>query len=308
MRRQVLVSLLVLLSVVGFARAADFSAFAFSGLAQEKSGLYKPGELIVRFSDTDRQQPAGVPIIGPRTKRAIRSAISDYVVSGATVHKECDRAVAGLAVVKLPEGTTVVDALIWFNRSANVLYAEPNYKYKFLVVPNDPNFRRQWALNNTGQTGGTRDADIDAPEAWDIQTGSSDIIVAVIDSGVDYRHPDLAGNMWTNTGEVGGISGYDDDDNGYVDDVYGYDFLNDDNDPADDLFHGTHCAGVIGADTDNAKGVAGVCWDVSIMALKVGDSNGVDLDAAIEAIGYAAAMGARVINASWGGYNDSQGL
>jgi hypothetical protein len=312
MRRQVLISLLVLLSAApAFALqeatgAVNLSAFAFSGLVQERSSLYKPGEVVVRFSDTS--EAAGVPIVGPLTKRAIRSAISDSIISGATVRKEFDRVVSGLAVVKLPDGTAVVDALIRFNRSANVLYAEPNYKYKFLLVPNDPNFSRQWALNNTGQTGGTPDADIDAPEAWDIQTGSGDIIVAVIDSGVDYNHPDLAGNMWRNTVELNGIPGFDDDGNGYVDDIYGYDFLNNDGDPADDLFHGTHCAGIVGADANNARGVAGVCWDVNIMALKVGDTYGVDLAAAIEAIGYAVTMGAKVINASWGSYQDSQGL
>ena len=160
MRRQVLISLLVLLSVAGFAKATDLSAFAFRGLQQDRTDLYKPGELVVRFS-TDRQ-PTGVAMVGPQTKRAIRSAISDSIVSGATVHKVYDRAVPGLAVVKLPEGTTVVDALIRFNRSANVLYAEPNYKYRFLLVPDDPDFARQWALDNMGQTGGTRDADIDA--------------------------------------------------------------------------------------------------------------------------------------------------
>ena len=107
-----------------------------------------------------------------------------------------------------------------------------------------------WGLNNTGQTGGTRDADIDAPEAWETFTGSPNVVVAVIDTGVDYTHPDLAANMWRNPGEVAG-DGVDNDANGYVDDVYGIDTANNDSDPFDDEGHGTHVAGTIAAVGNN---------------------------------------------------------
>ena len=129
-------------------------------------------------------------------------------------------------------------------------------------------FSELWGMHNTGQTGGTPGADIHAPEAWDITTGSRQIIVAVIDTGVDYTHPDLTNNIWTNPGEIPG-NGIDDDGNGYVDDVHGYDFVNNDGDPMDDHDHGTHCSGTIGGEGNNGIGVAGVCWQVRIMAREV---------------------------------------
>ena len=322
MRRQVLVSILLLISTASFARAGDLSAFAFSGLVWDDTSIYKPGELIVRFSGTDRPPApggAGAPIVGPLTKRAVRSKISDYIVSGASVHKEYDRIVPGLTLVKLPEGTSVLDALIRFNRSANILYAEPNYKIRALqpVIPNDPRFREQWGLNNTGQTGGIPDADIDAPEAWEIETSASNIIVAVLDTGINYTHPDLAANMWINPGEVSqpGVVGpndfnnVDDDGNGYVDDIYGYDFVDDDGDPNDENFHGTHVAGIIGAVGDNGIGVAGVCWRVKLMAVRILDADGRGtIEGAIDGIDYAVAMDVNVINASWGTYTYSFAL
>ena len=153
--------------------------------------------------------------MGPMTSQAIRNSISDYIFTGAVVDRGYDEIAPGLAVVKLPEGTTVMDAFVLFNQSANVLYAEPNYKYKLLAIPNDPMFSDMWGLNNTGQTGGTEDADIDAPEAWDIQTGDPGIIIAITDTGIDYTHPDLVDNMWVNTAEMRGLPQVDDDGNGY---------------------------------------------------------------------------------------------
>src|SRR5438552_2117260 len=152
-----------------------------------------------------------------------------------------------------------------------------------------------------GHTGGTADADIDAPEAWDKTTGNNSTIVAVIDTGVDYNHPDLAANIWTNTGEIPG-NGRDDDNNGYVDDVHGYDFANNDGDPMDDFFHGTHVAGTIAAVGNNNVGVAGINWHTKIMALKFLDSTGSGyISNAVSAIQYAVQMGAEVSNNSWGG-------
>jgi len=188
-------------------------------------------------------------------------------------------------------------------------YAEPNYIVHTLSIPNDPDFSLLYGLNNTGQTGGTPDADIDAPEAWDIQTGSSSVVVAVIDTGVDYNHEDLALNIWTNpNGEVPD-NGIDDDGNGYVDDVRGWDFYNNDNDPIDDHGHGTHCAGTIGGVGNNGIGVVGVNWDVEIMPLKFLSSGGSGTTAgAISAIQYATLMGANVMSNSWGGGGYSQAL
>jgi hypothetical protein len=155
-------------------------------------------------------------------------------------------------------------------------------------------------MNNTGQTGGTFDADIDAVEGWDITTGTGSTIVAVIDTGVDYTHQDLAANIWVNPGETAG-DGIDNDGNGYVDDIHGYDFANNDPDPMDDNNHGTHVFGSIGGVANNGKGVAGVNWNATIMPVKFIASNGSGSIAdAVAAIGYAVDNGARISNNSWG--------
>ena len=186
--------------------------------------------------------------------------------------------------------------------------AEPNYIVKALKTPNDPRFNELWAMNNAGQTGGTSDADIDAPQAWDISTGSKEVIVAVIDTGVDYTHEDLAGNMWTNPGEIQG-NGLDDDNNGFVDDYYGWDFTYDDNDPMDGNSHGTHVSGTIGGVGNNGKGVAGVSWNTNIMAVKFLDDDGYGWTSdAIDAINYATMMGADIMSNSWGGGEYSSAL
>lgn len=145
--------------------------------------------------------------------------------------------------------------------------AEPNYiisindnkrsDFNILATPDDPAFDDMWALENTGQSGGTPGVDIDARPAWDITTGDSSVVIGVIDSGVDYTHPDLAGNMWVNPGEVCG-NGQDDDGNGVIDDCYGYSAVNSNGDPMDGNGHGTHVAGTIGASANNGEGVTGV--------------------------------------------------
>ncbi len=208
--------------------------------------------------------------------------------------------VPGLKVVHLGEGVTVADALAAYQSDPNVLYAEPNYRVSLQLTPNDAQFGALWGMNNTGQTGGTFDADIDAVEAWDYNTGQGNIIVAVIDTGVDYTHEDLAANIWVNPGEIAG-DGMDNDQNGFVDDVHGYDFAFNDGDPMDDHNHGTHVAGTIGAVGNNGIGVAGVNWNVQIMAVKFLDGGGSgSISDAIEAINYAVANGAHLSNNSWG--------
>jgi hypothetical protein len=188
-----------------------------------------------------------------------------------------------------------------------VEYVEPdNLRYARDSFPDDPSFDGQWSLHNTGQGGGTVDADIDAPEAWDMTTGSPLVVVAVIDSGIDYNHEDLRTNMWENPGEIA-ANGLDDDENGYVDDVFGINAITGGGDPLDDDGHGTHVGGIIAAAGNNGIGVSGVCWTCKMMALKFLPSNGSGtVSDEIECIQYAIENGARIINGSFGDYSFSQ--
>ena len=216
-----------------------------------------------------------------------------------------------------------LDAVLRRLRSdPRVRFAEPNYKLHALATPNDSAFGELWGLVNSGQAvkgvTGTPDADIDAEQAWNVTTGSSSVVVGILDTGVDFSHPDLGGSqttsqvMWRNPGETGAgreSNGVDDDGNGYVDDWRGWDWANDDNNPQDDMNHGTHVAGTLGALGNNGQGIAGVNWNVKIMALKLLDSHGDgDLADAVEALRYATAMGARITNSSWGGGGFSQAM
>lgn len=180
-----------------------------------------------------------------------------------------------------------------------VEYVEPNYIVSAMTSPNDTDFSTLWGLHNTGQENGNLDADIDAPEAWDITTGG-EVVIAVIDTGVDAQHSDLARNMWKNPNEIPG-NGQDDDGNGYIDDVYGYDFANHDAEPLDDHSHGSHCAGIIAGIGNNGIGVTGVNWKAQIMSVKFLNSFGMGtIASAIQALEYAVKMGAKISNNSWG--------
>lgn len=197
-----------------------------------------------------------------------------------------------------------MDAIAVLSAMPSVEYAEPDYVVRPTDIPNDPSFGQQYGLLNIGQTVqgsvGIVDADIDADEAWDTFTGSSSFVIAVIDTGVNWGHPDLDANIWSNPGEIAG-NGIDDDGNGYVDDIRGWDFFDVDNNPADPNGHGTHVAGTIAAESDNGLGVAGVLWQAKIMPLRfIGPFGGFISDAVL-AVDYAAAKGVRVSNNSWGG-------
>ena len=210
--------------------------------------------------------------------------------------------------VSLNAGVTVGEAITLFSAADGVLFAEADYTLGVQAIPNDPSFGSNWGLNNTGQTGGTADADIDAPEAWDTARGTGQHIVAVIDTGVLHTHPDLAANIWRNAGEIAG-DGIDNDANGYVDDLHGYDFVNNDGNPTDDNGHGTHVAGTIGAVGNNGIGTSGVAWTTKIMALKfLGASGSGSTSGAVSAIYYAVDNGATILNNSWGGGGYSQTL
>ncbi|MBA6410406.1 S8 family serine peptidase [Pseudoalteromonas sp. 5Ae-yellow] len=211
-------------------------------------------------------------------------------------------------------GMSTKEAIERLKSHQAIEYVEPDYRVSIAAnTPNDPRFDELWGLNNLGQTGGIADADIDAPEAWEISIGSRDVVVGVIDTGVDYSHSDLADNAWVNTGEIAG-DGIDNDGNGYIDDIHGINAITDAGDPMDDQGHGTHVSGTIGASGNNSTGVVGVNHEVSIVGCKFLDAAGSGSTSdAIKCIDYMvnlknSGVNLRVLNNSWGGGGYSQAL
>lgn len=243
-----------------------------------------PGELIVTFA-----KGAG---------RAQRARVHEG--AGGTVTGRGTGAAAGLERVRVGSGVAAASAIARYRAQPGVVAVQPNYVYRVAAAPapNDPGYSRQWGLENSGAYGGRADADIDVLRAWEKSTGGG-VVVAVTDTGVDLDHPELAGRLWTNPGEIAD-NGVDDDANGFIDDVHGYDFHARDADPSDTDGHGTHVAGVIAAETGNALGVAGVAPGARIMALRSLSTTGGDTLNSANAIAYAAKMGADIVNASWG--------
>ena len=247
----------------------------FSVLAPQD---YTHSEILVRFNDDVRV--GDLQTIQSQTL----SVSAQAVLSGPL--GEGFRSDGQLFEVPVYGSQSVEGLVTYYNSLSMVDYAEPNYTMQTAAAPNDQFYQYQWGPDNIG-----------AESAWDTRTDSSSVIVGVIDSGVQYDHPDLQDNIWTNSGEIAG-NGIDDDNNGYVDDYYGYDFDNDDSDPMDDNGHGTHVAGTIGARGNNTTGVAGVGWNASLMSLKV-IGNGSNADVA-RAIDYATDNGAKITNNSYG--------
>ncbi len=207
----------------------------------------------------------------------------------------------GVYKLQLRPGVSVVTAVSGLAGNPRLGFIEPNYRLQKDVEPSDPMFQNGdlWGQKNTGQSGGTAGADIAAPAGWDIGRGTGQTVVAVADDGMDFTHPDLAGNLWRNPGETAG-DGIDNDGNGYIDDVNGWDTADSDNNPIPDGTdtHGTHVAGTVGAVGNNGIGVSGVAWKTRIMPIKIFGATG-GMGAAVEAFAYAANNGARVMNNSW---------
>jgi subtilisin family serine protease len=275
--------------------------------------------------------PAPAQTVGPDARPAPRQAarvIDDSVIVrlkpgrnpdllyqqlGAKSRKLLRGASDGdIELLKIPPGQQK-KIIATLQRSGAVDYAEPDYALSALVEPNDFRFwdGSQWNLKNSGIYGGTPGADIKAGAAWDIRTSAAGMVVAVVDTGVRLTHEDLQQNIWTNPGESGldasghdkASNGLDDDNDGYVDDVHGINALNHSGNVNDDYGHGTHVTAIIGATANNGVGVAGIAWDIDIMALKFLDGSGQGtISGAIECLNYARTHGARIVNASWGSY------
>jgi len=227
--------------------------------------------------------------------------------------------VPGLEAIDDLDDANVDATVAKYSSLPEVEYAEPNYEINLdevegplePILPGDPQFNDQWALANSGQRGGVKGADISATLAWATTTGSENLVVAVLDTGVDYNHEDLAGNMWTRPADM---PPYEDSELGTIDDEHGFNAIDRDSDPMDDNGHGTHCAGIIGAEGENNIGIAGVNWKVQIMPLKFLSAGGSgSTKDAIEAINYVierkkAGVNVRIISASWGSTQKSRAL
>lgn len=272
-------------------------AFSAAAFAAEPEAI--PGEYLVKLKSPQTLSALSVGGVSRSLGAFVKSTIPDL----------------GIVVVKMPVVQTTQSVLSSLASNPRVELVEPNYIYRVVRTPNDPMLGNLWGLKNIGQKDsdnqlGTAGVDIDAERAWDIETGSDSVIVAVIDTGVDYTHPDLADNMWNNMAEKNGQAGVDDDGNGFVDDIYGMNFTNAASptaDPRDDHGHGSHCSGTIGARGDDGKGIVGVAWNTKIMALKfLGADGSGSLEGAIKAIDYATKMGAKIMSNSWGGGGVSQ--
>ena len=233
----------------------------------------------------------------------------------APLHAHAYRSVKGLHRLRFAADVKKQTAAASLAKDSDVESVEPSYVVSADVVPNDPEFPKQWSLNNTGQMipEDTILPDISALDAWELGTGDSSIIIAVIDTGVDYTHEDLAANIFRNEAECT-ADGIDNDGDGYVDDCHGIDPANGDSDPMDDEDHGTHVAGILGAVGDNAIGIAGVAWHVSILPCKFLDASGYGSIAdAIVCLDYIADLRDRGMNIvasnnSWGGLVISRAL
>ena len=286
-----------------------------AGNAAKKSKYYNR-QLLVRYKD-------GTSL---NKKDAAHFSAGAYVVQAFEVP-------SNLEVVQVSKGISLDAAQEFYREDPNVLYVEPNYVLHAYLQPPpsdphppeedppsenpiDPRYSEQWGLNNEGQTGGTVDVDINAPEMWERIGGDKNVVIAVIDTGINYRHPDLAKNIWVNPGEIPG-NNIDDDGNGVVDDVHGFNAIDNNGDPMDDHGHGSHCAGVIGAEAQNTEGGRGVMPNVTIIGCKfLSASGGGSTAGAIACLNYLRDLKTRSNNPvdifatsnSWGGGPAAQSL
>jgi subtilisin family serine protease len=260
----------------------------------------------------------------PEVLVKFKSGVSDEAIEALTarLHDRVEDRIENAGGVEAIDDLDNADAasiVAEYSKLPEVEYAEPNFEINLEesegplvpVLPHDPQFGDQWALSNSGQKGGTKGADISATLAWATTTGTDKLVVAVLDTGVDYTHEDLAANMWARPDS---LAPYHDAELGTIDDLNGFNAVDNASDPMDDNGHGTHCAGIIGAEGENDLGIAGVNWKVQIMPLKfMGAGGSGTTKDAIEAINYVidrkkAGVNVRIISASWGSTQRSRSL
>jgi thermitase len=284
-----------------------------------------PGQLLVKF-----------------TANGLKAFMDRKQSDDIKIQEVANLLMGDVALIEIGKTKSLQTMIYDLQNDPAIEYAEPNYIYRAIKTyetlesklykanyreeeyltsaPNDARFRDLWGLHNTGNNEpassrgnsaprGIAGADVNAFNAWSITKGDKKVKIAVIDTGVDYNHPDLKNNMWVNIKELNGKPGVDDDGNGFIDDVYGYDFANNDGDPMDGNGHGTHCAGTIAAEHDNRIGVAGVMAHASIIGIKflTDQGSGSSLDA-IKSIDYATKLNVDIMSNSWGGGGYSQAL
>ena len=284
---------------------------ANSGAPRQLRRAYKENQILIKLKE------------GPIDARPTGQVIDEVTGRvGSRVERLDSREHGELCVVGFNDGMDAIEAVIRARRDPRVEYAEPNYLfYPTETVPDDRYFDQMWGLFNSGSGSiyGKPGADIGATRAWDITTGSDDVVVAVLDTGIDLAHSDLALNAWINPAEI--VNGKDDDGNGLIDDLNGWNFISNNNITFETISgdaHGTHVAGSIGALGNNALGVAGVAWHVKLMSLKFigkqpdGRIAGTTADA-VRAINYVIkqkrrGVNVRAINASWSGPENSRAL
>ena len=268
-------------------------------ILSEKTTLFAPGELIIKFKNT--------PVL---QKNSINTGFSmidvlnreNQLQSIKTINtKNKASTLSNTYRYIFPENKDIKQLIDEYEMDPNVEYAEPNYYCYLEEIPNDPSFNLQWSLDQQN------DCDIDAPEAWDIETGDKNVVIAILDTGVEVNHSDLESNIWTNNDEIPD-NGIDDDQNGFIDDVHGWDFAYGRNNVWDNNGHGTHCAGIAGAIGNNDNGIAGICWNCTIMPVRVLPGFGMPFHLLVEGVNYAIDNGADILSMSIGVYGYSKTL
>jgi subtilisin family serine protease len=283
-------------------------AFALIILLSSHSLVADDGALTAAKNSQDRLFSGGSVLVKTKKTNDTDQLNKQSKKFGAKISKKYT-IIDGLYLIDLPPNRSVEEAIAFYNKLPMVEYVEPDYFASVVPVDDqetirhepgvevtDPLFPNQWALENIGQSGGTIDADINAPESWLVETGSLDFVVGVIDSGVDYNHNDLTANLWQNSLEIPG-NGIDDDGNGYIDDVYGINAITGSGDPLDDYLHGTHVTGAIGAVGDNSLGISGIMQVARVLNCKFLNSTGVGNSSdAIECMQYFANLKTRAFD------------